>query len=139
MTTDVQTAQSLYDKLKPLALAQPREYIRVRTPPHLQDEMAAIISADMPPTLPPVVVDAPYVSQTGTGVGSTMNCTLGNWENTPSTRTYQWKRGITNVGTNAASYTVTAPDIGTTFTCVMTATNGVGTSAPVTSNSVVVA
>jgi hypothetical protein len=42
------------------------------------------------------------------------------------------------VGTNSPTYTVTAPDIGQLFTCNMVATNGVGSSAPVTSNQIMV-
>jgi hypothetical protein len=139
MTTDVQAAQDLYNQLKPAAIRSARGYVMARTPAPLQDEMTTIIDADIPPVDPPMVVDAPFISQTGSGVGSTLNCTLGNWSGAPSSRTYQWKRGATNVGTSNPTYTVTAPDIGQTFTCVMTATNNIGTSAPVTSNAIIVA
>jgi hypothetical protein len=139
MTTDVQAAQDLYASLKPIAVRSARDYVMVRTPAPLQDEMAALVDADIPPVDPPTNIDRPFISQSGAGVGSTLNCTLGNWNGAPSTRTYQWKRGATNVGTNAATYTVTAPDVGQTFTCAMTATNAIGTSAPVVSNAIVVA
>ena len=88
---------------------------------------------------PPTVVDAPFVSQTGTGVGSTLNCTLGNWNGAPSSRTYQWKKDGVNVGTNAATYTLVSGDATHLFNCTMTATNGIGTSAPVVSNTVTAA
>jgi hypothetical protein len=139
MTTDVQHAQDIYNKLKPTAIRSARDYVMTRTPHHLQDEMAALVDADIPPVDPPTNIDAPFINQTGTGVGSTLNCTLGNWNGAPSTRTYQWKRGATNVGLNQATYTVTAPDVAQTFTCAMTATNAIGTSAPVVSNAIVVA
>jgi len=139
MTTDVQKAQDLYNQMKPTAIRSARDYVMIRTPHHLQDEMAAIIDADIPPVDPPSVIDAPFVSQTGAGVASTLNCTLGNWNGAPTSRVYQWKRGTTNVGTNSPTYTVTAPDIGTIFTCTMIANNSAGASGPVVSNTVVVA
>lgn len=139
MTTDVQDAQLRYNQLRPDALRAARNYVLQRTPHHLQDEMAVIIDADIPETDPPTVIDAPFVGQTGTGVGSTLNCTLGNWNGAPTSRVYQWKRGATNVGTNSPSYTVTAPDIGQPFTCTMIANNSAGASGPTVSNQIVVA
>ena len=139
MTTDVQDAQNRYNLLKPDAIHAARAYVMSRTPHHLQDEMATIIDADIPVVDPPTVIDAPFISQTGVGVGSTLNCTLGNWNGAPTSRTYQWKRGVINVGTSTPSYTVTAPDIGQTFTCIMVATNAIGSSGPVVSNQIAVA
>ena len=138
MTTDVQAAQDLYNRMKPTAVRAARSYVMDRTPHHLQDEMAAIIDADIAPNDPPTVIDRPFISQTGAGVASTLACTLGNWNGAPSSRTYQWMRGATAVGTNSPSYTVTAPDIGTNFTCIMTATNANGTSGPSVSNLIVI-
>jgi hypothetical protein len=134
MTTAVQDAQDRYNQLKPLAIRSAREYVMIRTPAPLQDEMAAIIDADLPPVDPPTVLDAPYISQ----AGAVISCTLGNWNGAPSTRSYQWKIDGTNVGLNQATYTRIAGDVGKTATCVMTATNAVGTSAPVSSNAIVV-
>jgi hypothetical protein len=135
MTTPTEAAVDLYGQLKPSAIHAMRDYILSRTPPELQDEMIATFEADLAqaPTGPPTVVDAPFVSQTG----STLNCTLGNWDQAPTSRTYQWKRGATNVGINAATYTVTAPDRGQSFTCTMVAANAFGSSAPVVSNAIV--
>ena len=50
MTTQVQEAQDLYNYLKPVAIRSARSYVMVRTPHHLQDEMAVIIDADIPKT-----------------------------------------------------------------------------------------
>jgi hypothetical protein len=138
MTTDVQDAQARYNYLKPAAIRTARDYVMHRTPHHLQDEMANIIDADIPVTDPPSVIDAPFISQTGTGAGSTLNCTLGNWNGAPTSRTYQWKKDGVNIGTNAASYSVLAGDVTHIFTCTMTATNSIGTSGPTTSNQLVV-
>lgn len=136
MTTDVQDAQDRYNYLKPAAIRSARTYVMTRTPHHLQDEMAAIIDADIPVVDPPSVIDAPFISQTGTGVGSTLNCTLGNWNGAPTSRTYQWKKDGTNVGTSTAAYTVATGDPTHLFTCTMTATNSSGTSGPTTSNTI---
>jgi hypothetical protein len=110
-----------------------------RTPHHLQDEMAAIIDADIPPVDVPSVIDAPFISQTGAGAASTLNCTLGNWNGAPTARVYQWVVNGVVVGTNSPSYTVTAPDVGKTAVCNMVATNAVGSSLAVQSNQITVA
>jgi hypothetical protein len=139
MTTQVEAAQDLYNQLKPTAVRAAHSYVMDRTPHHLQDEMAAIIDADIPVTDPPTVIDAPFVSQTGAGTGSTVNCTLGNWNGAPTSRTYQWKKDGVNIGTSAPSYTLLAADVGHIFLCIMTATNAIGTSGPVSSNQIVTA
>ena len=138
MSTDLQDAQSIYDQLKPQARRVARDYVLSHTPAHLQEEMTQVFQADMQgiadEVAPPTVIDAPMIYQTGT----TLTSTLGNWYGSPNSRTYQWKIDGTNVGTNAATYTRIAGDVGKTATCVMTATNVAGTSAPVTSNAIVV-
>jgi hypothetical protein len=88
----------------------------------------------VPPAVPPANVDVPNVSQNG----SVLNCTDGNWTGEPTSYAFQWKRGGTNVGTNAASYAVVAADVGATLTCVVTATNAHGSTAAPASNGVVV-
>ena len=142
MSTDLQDAQSIYDQLKPQARRVARDYVLSHTPAHLQEEMTQVFQSDMQgiadEVAPPTVIDAPMIYQTGTGVSSTLTSTLGNWYGSPNSRTYQWKRGATNVGTSSSTYTVTAPDIGQSFTVTMTATNVSGTSAPVVSNAIVV-
>jgi surface protein len=60
---------------------------------------------------------------------------LGGWGNSPTSYTYQWKRGATNIGTNANTYTLVAADSGAAITCVITATNASG-STPATSNTI---
>jgi len=139
MTTDAQAAQDLYTKLRPTAVRSAREYVMNRTPAPWQDEMATIIDADIAPNDPPTVITAPFISQTGVGAASTLNCTLGNWNGAPTSRTYQWRLNGANVGTNSPSYTVAAPDVGKLATCLMTATNSFGTSGPTISNTITVA
>jgi hypothetical protein len=134
MTTDVQHAQDIYNKLKPVAIRSAREYVMVRTPRHLQDEMAHIIDSDIPPVDPPTVIDAPFISQ----AAAILSCTLGNWNGEPTSRVYQWQVAGVVVGTNASTYTRVAGDVGKLAVCNMVATNGVGSSAPIASNQIVV-
>jgi hypothetical protein len=99
-----------------------------------EEELAlANLGVLAPPPAAPVNVDVPHVSQNA----SVMNSTLGNWTGEPTSYAFQWKRGATNIGTNAASYTVVAADIGATLSCVVTATNVVGSTAAPASNGVV--
>jgi hypothetical protein len=80
---------------------------------------------------------APAISGTAV-VGQVLTTTTGTWTGTaPITYSYQWKRGATNIGTNASTYTLVQADAGNTsnITCVVTATNAVG-SADATSNTV---
>jgi hypothetical protein len=88
-------------------------------------------------TAPPEVVDTPYVSGDGV-VGATLTCTMGNWNNTPSSYAYQWKSGATDVGTGTASYVVADSDNGNNITCVVTATNALGSTEAPPSNPVTV-
>ena len=82
----------------------------------------------------PVNIIAPGISGTTT-LGSVLTSTLGGWVNSPTSYTYQWKRGATNIGTNANTYTLVAADSGAAITCVITATNASG-STPATSNTI---
>jgi len=88
-----------------------------------------------PATAPPVNVDVPYVSQTG----STLSCTMGNWENVPTSYSYRWQIDGANVGTDSALYAVTAADVGGMATCTVTATNARGSTTAPASNPVQIA
>jgi hypothetical protein len=66
-------------------------------------------------------------------VGDLLTTTDGTWTGTPTSFSYQWKRGATNIGTNANTYTLVIADANTNITCVVTATNASG-STPATSN-----
>ena len=86
---------------------------------------------------PPSNSVAPAVSGTAV-VGQVLTTTNGTWTGTaPITYSYQWKRGATNIGTNASTYALVQADAGNTsnITCVVTATNAAG-SANATSNTV---
>jgi hypothetical protein len=93
--------------------------------------------------LPPVVEDRPAVLVNGSLVpsaanGAVLTCTQGNWLGTPTGYAYQWKSGATNVGTNSNSYTSVAGDVGKSITCVVTATNSMGSVAAPPSNAVAI-
>ena len=68
-------------------------------------------------------------------VGDILTTDDGSWTGSPTSYAYQWKRGATNIGTNANTYTLVNADAGQSITCVVTATNGAG-STPETSNAV---
>lgn len=85
-----------------------------------------------PPSSPPVNSTLPVISGT-TSVGSVLNTTNGTWTNSPSSFSYQWKRGATNIGTNTTTYTLVQADAAQNITCVVTATNAAG-STNATSN-----
>ncbi len=54
-------------------------------------------------------------------VGQTLTATAGTWVTTPTTLSYQWKRGSTNVGTDTSTYVVGAADVASTITVTVTA------------------
>lgn len=87
-----------------------------------------------PATAPPVNRDVPHVTQDG----ATLNCTMGNWDGEPTSYTYQWKLDGGDVGDGSAAYAVQPGDAGKSATCVVTATNAIGSTAAPPSNSVVV-
>ena len=95
------------------------------------------LSDDIVPAVPgpPVNIDVPYVSQTD----DVLTCTMGNWTGTPTSYSYQWLSEGLPVGTDAETYTVTSPDVGTTVTCTVSATNDLGTTTGPPSNPVIVA
>jgi surface protein len=85
---------------------------------------------------PPAPVNTVLPNVTGSAVvGNVLSTTNGTWTNSPTSYAYQWKRGATNIGTNANAYTLVNADAGQSITCVVTATNA-GGSTPATSNAV---
>jgi hypothetical protein len=89
-------------------------------------------------TAPPAVVDVPHVAGNG-AVGDTLSCTMGNWTGEPTSYGYQWKSdGTADLGTGG-TYVVAASDSGHSITCVVTATNALGSTVAPPSNAVLVA
>jgi hypothetical protein len=102
--------------------------------PHLPYE--SYFPGISPPLSMPLNKDVPYVNQNYT----VMNCTMGNWTGDPDSYAYQWKLGATNAGTNSPTYTIVVPtDVGKTATCIVTATNLLGSTAAPVSNGAVIA
>ncbi len=86
--------------------------------------------------LVPVNVDVPHVTGIG-AVGENLSCTVGNWQNAPTSYTYAWQRaGSPIVGATSAIYTLVAADSGKAITCVVSATNSAGTTAAPPSNAI---
>jgi len=91
------------------------------------------VLSPLPPAAP---VNTVLPNVTGSAVvGNVLSTTNGTWTNSPTSYAYQWKRGATNIGTNANTYTLVTADAGQSITCVVTATNA-GGSTPATSNAV---
>lgn len=85
----------------------------------------------------PVNTVLPAISGTQ-APGATLTTTNGTWLNTPTSYTYQWKRGGVDIGgATANTYVLTSSDNGTTITVTITATNA-GGSTPATSAGVAI-
>lgn len=89
-----------------------------------------------PPSIPTNLV-APTVTGTPS-VGQVQTCSTGSWTGTPTSYSYQWFEYVASVwtaliGETANTYT---PSGTGTFRCEVVATNGVGSSSAVASNSV---
>ena len=93
-----------------------------------------------PPSAPgtPTSTDVPVIG--GNPVpGAELTCTDGAWTGSPTSYARAWLRdGDPIGGAVAATYVVAAEDVGTELSCVVTATNAVGASAPAGSVPVVV-
>jgi hypothetical protein len=87
-----------------------------------------------PPTSPPENTAVPAVTQ----AADILTCTMGEWTGSPTAYAYQWAIDGGPVGTDAPTYDRQLPDIGTTATCVVTATNAAGSTAAPPSVGVVV-
>ncbi|WP_211876838.1 beta strand repeat-containing protein [Pseudarthrobacter albicanus] len=70
----------------------------------------------------PALAAAPVPTVTGTSVsGQKLTAVPGTWAPAPVTLAYQWKRsGVVVAGATAASYTLTAGDVGKTITVTVT-------------------
>jgi hypothetical protein len=97
---------------------------------------------------PPANTVLPSIPGSSGVVGSVLKTSTGTWSNNPTSFAYQWYSANSASGTStaipilnqtAASYTTVSPgDIGLTITCKVVATNAGGSSAPATSNPIVV-
>jgi len=124
---------------------QPREEAEAPNVPQPTQARADAIKErtageEVGPLAAPRNVDVPYLGGDGT-VGATLNCTMGNWDGEPTGYAYAWKSDGADVtgASNGNNYVVAASDAGHSITCVVTATNGAGSTAAPPSNAVAVA
>jgi hypothetical protein len=90
---------------------------------------------EAPPIAAPAAVETPYVSRDG----DLLSCTMGAWTGAPTEYAYQWQSdGEANIGTDDPDYAVGDADIGHSITCVVSATNALGTTPAPPSNAVLV-
>ena len=83
----------------------------------------------------PVNTILPAITGTAS-VGNSLSASTGTWTDADGdipTYSYQWKRGTTNVGINASSYTLTAADAHANITAVVTFNDGFGGATAATS------
>ena len=72
---------------------------------------------------------APVVSGTAT-VAQVLSCTTGSWSGPPTSYSYQWQQGTTNIsGATSSTYTIDPAYVGVTIRCVVTATNSLGSTS----------
>ena len=97
------------------------------------------------PTMAPSTVAPPTLSGTA-GVGKTLSTTDGSWAHAPTGYAYQWQRcaasgtGCTGIsGATAATYLLTAADVGHVVRSTVSAHNAVGTAGPIASSGLLVA
>ena len=84
-------------------------------------------------------VDVPHVSPDVVTVGDTLNCTMGNWNGEPTNYDYSWYANDTELlDSQGSSYLIQNEDVGKTITCVVTATNKLGSVDAPVSNGVTV-
>jgi hypothetical protein len=84
---------------------------------------APLVLASFKPLLAPVNTVAPLATGMAQ-VGNTLSTTDGTWLNTPDSYAYQWQRDGTNIsGATASTHVLVTADVGTTVSCVVTATN----------------
>lgn len=102
-------------------------------------DMNTALTTALTPVLIPKNVDVPHAQGTG-AQGSTLTCTMGIWSNAPTSYTYAWQRAGTPIaGATSASYVVVAADSTKQVGCIVTGTNGAGSTAAPISNTILCA
>ena len=86
-----------------------------------------------PPTDAPVNIDVPHVTQTG----ATLDCTMGNWDHEPASYAYAWYTDDIPNGVATPSFALVSGDEGKGFSCLVTATNAIGSTDAPMSNVVI--
>lgn len=121
------------------SLALGELYVEIAAPPRLWvggplNTVMVLVATE--PEVAPINTNVPYAVQEG----DTLTCTMGTWTGEPGTYVYQWFLNGASVGGDSDTYTLTLPDdVGKTATCVVTASNSVGTAEGPPSNAVIIA
>jgi hypothetical protein len=85
----------------------------------------------------PVNTTAPVVTSTGLNQGDVASCTDGVWSNSPIAWMFQWCYGdaiLPIYGATSDTFTLNVNTVGRQLSCLVTAVNSTGASAPVMSN-----
>jgi hypothetical protein len=119
------------------SLAAGEIYVELSAPPRLwiggpEGTVALLVAT--PPVTAPINTDVPYVFQEG----DLLTCTMGTWTGEPTSYAYQWALDGTAAGDGSETLTVTVDDVGRTATCVVSATNDLGTTEAPPSNAHIV-
>ena len=97
-------------------------------------------SATVPPTLfgPPVNVTLPVITGPAL-VGQVLTVSMGAWMGSPTGYSVQWWRGVVAIlGATAASYSLSAADVGSTISASVTAANADGSTLATSVSTVAV-
>jgi len=80
--------------------------------------------------LPAAPVNTILPAITGTATyGQVLTCSTGTWSNSPTSYTYQWQHGTTDIsGATTSTYTLDGSYVGETIRCVVIAVNAGGSS-----------
>jgi hypothetical protein len=70
----------------------------------------------------PSNVDAPHAAGPPT-VGEAILVTVGNWNNSPTSYAYDWRKDGASLGISWASYLLSSSDVGGMIDCKVTAAN----------------
>jgi hypothetical protein len=98
------------------------------------DEAQALEALGVTQAGPPRNYVVPFISQNA----NLLSSTTGEWSDSPTSYAYIWRLNGTTVGAGT-TYTITRPDdVGSSATCVVTATNTHGSTAAPPSNAIVV-
>jgi hypothetical protein len=125
----------LYIEVAPTGGGAPRLWVGIPAAQDFSGNVGFLGQATTGEDIAPVNLDVPYVSQTG----DTLTCTMGNWTGQPDTYAYAWQLDGVDAGGGTNTYVLALPDdIGRTATCIVTASNAIGTTEAAPSNGVVV-
>jgi len=88
----------------------------------------------------PVPTNTSVPAITGSGkCGQDLACTMGNWNGTPTSYSYQWRAATVAIPSgNKAIYQPKTGDIGKAVDCIVTARNMGGATAAPASNTITI-